>query len=961
MTILRLPAEPEARPKSTAEHLFLDDLRSARGGPIRSSSTANLAARTMPAVAMRREASLPELVGNRNPSLPPVEHLLSLKAGPATEEAKGVSKVSWSKASVQMKAALQLSGNTQAVHAGADGLSRHGARSCALRDTVPPHLVGAAVEYDRQHRKINARAKLAQSIAKTDPAARASGSARAFTRAAEEVQRHRYLREPKQQDQLNDDSVITLENLMELKWRSWRGVKGGKGTPAQAFDLATMAASSLNRSDSAAAGQLGKPKPLEKGLSRSTKLGGAGAPLVKGSPMDPGANLGKKKKKKKKASEGDEMAKSREGAEPELPPTQFISVMVRKVDGTEQAFSIQRWAKLQVLFELAKPFTQLSVPKFTYRGSELTGDETPFDLSMEDHGAVVLVAETITGMNNARKAQQTSVAKPPTGASAPAAQQPQQQQLRDVQPVRDVSDADATPAAVEEAPKERLRRFPPKAVVEAPQQLQAPHAGSAVVDISATQESAASTDGSSRRPGGGRGAGPAPTQAAVIPPRVKVVAEAEEDDEEEEEEDDDEDDDFDPLDSIWAPRATWCDAKDLNDTQALKDQRFQSDWDRMVAIGATKEIVRSAKAGADGGAAEVEEVRQVLHAHHEMILLVFAYYATYSYELHYLTLNAWTAFVVDYRLAKNSSKFCKNSDLDRLFIAVDTLSITMEREQIRAAKAAAGSSNVMIEEGDRHKALSRVEFLSALTHLSIMKYVKTGEIDNCSDALERLLTMDIEAHSTPRLVVPPDIFRRKHFYTMATSYVLQWHENSLRELFHLFSLSSGGQALVGIEQWRQGWSALNQMNADLAERDFVLAFSWSRMGVGDNGKKAGMKKDSHLPFEGFIEAICRLAMMKALPTDEEIVDAENGDAGTYLAQLHLVNTTKYEHLLERKTPWGGEPAQEMHRCLAHFMSIIIRSIKVTGEDDDGAEIEQHISQYEASRWVKIFRTFGKNS
>ena len=72
-----------------------------------------------------------------------------------------------------------------------------------------------------------------------------------------------------------------------------------------------------------------------------------------------------------------------------------IDVIVRKPCGTEQTFSIQRCSKLRVLFDRAKPFlAPLLAPKFTHLDSELTGDETPIDLSMEN-GAVIVTSGNV--------------------------------------------------------------------------------------------------------------------------------------------------------------------------------------------------------------------------------------------------------------------------------------------------------------------------------------------------------------------------------------------------------------------------------------------------------------------------------------------------------------------------------------------------------------------------------------
>ena len=90
----------------------------------------------------------------------------------------------------------------------------------------------------------------------------------------------------------------------------------------------------------------------------------------------------------------------------------------------------------------------------------------------------------------------------------------------------------------------------------------------------------------------------------------------------------------------------------------------------------------------------------------------------------------------------------------------------------------------------------------------------------------------------------------------------------------------------------------------------------------------GHVKESNLPFEGFLEALCRLASMKSLPTDEEIERAKCRDAAEYLEKLHDYDIAKYNDLMEsRATPWGETPIQPIERCVAHLLCIIIRAIE----------------------------------
>lgn len=56
-------------------------------------------------------------------------------------------------------------------------------------------------------------------------------------------------------------------------------------------------------------------------------------------------------------------------------------------------------------------------------------------------------------------------------------------------------------------------------------------------------------------------------------------------------------------------------------------------------------------------------------------------------------------------------------------------------------------------------------------------------------------------------------------------------------------------------------------------KDAVLAFVWSRHRVVDERLKASRIKMENLSLEDFYEALMRVAVVKALPTDDELTEA----------------------------------------------------------------------------------------
>ena len=81
------------------------------------------------------------------------------------------------------------------------------------------------------------------------------------------------------------------------------------------------------------------------------------------------------------------------------------------------------------------------------------------------------------------------------------------------------------------------------------------------------------------------------------------------------------------------------------------------------------------------------------------------------------------------------------------------------------------------------------------------------------------------------------------------------------------------------------------------------------MAVGDFQTPQGHYEDTVLPFEGFMEALIRIAAQKALPTEEEMRQEPEGspsrhDAGAYLAQLKAADPVRFANLMkERAGVW----------------------------------------------------------
>ena len=396
--------------------------------------------------------------------------------------------------------------------------------------------------------------------------------------------------------------------------------------------------------------------------------------------------------------------------------------------------------------------------------------------------------------------------------------------------------------------------------------------------------------------------------------------------------------------SIWAARAKWCDSKDFWDTDFVEQEKFEKDWERALNVqGLAKTILRADDGAGDGadddGDAipdEVQEVRDVLWEHHDLYFQLFSYYASLNTkDITSITFNGWAQFISDCKLASMKYKYCKKSDCDRIFIAVDSKS--------RAAEKAKGVQSTGASDMGK-KELSRFEFLTAVVHLAIARYNMSGQLPDVSDAVARLLAVDIKQQlDVDNLFAESNVFRNTFCYNEPVDIVLRRHETNLRLIFGGIA-GSEGQAigntlsvnLCDLGEWKTFLRGLGLIGPDLTDRDGTLCFCWARMAVIDGESKKGSLKERNLPFEGFLEAICRMGVLKALPTDDEIAAAGFSDAGMYMRHLKETDENTYEKMLAaRAAPWPGAAPQPIERCVEHIVTIIIRSIEeqTVGADD----------------------------
>ena len=105
--------------------------------------------------------------------------------------------------------------------------------------------------------------------------------------------------------------------------------------------------------------------------------------------------------------------------------------------------------------------------------------------------------------------------------------------------------------------------------------------------------------------------------------------------------------------SIWAPRKRWCDAHDYYDTEHVRRRMFETDFERAVSLSALDKFIarndddHGADADGDGRMDEIDEVRDVLWEYHELLTMVFDYFAACgtSKDVFHINQNGFSLFL----------------------------------------------------------------------------------------------------------------------------------------------------------------------------------------------------------------------------------------------------------------------------------------------------------------------------
>lgn len=370
--------------------------------------------------------------------------------------------------------------------------------------------------------------------------------------------------------------------------------------------------------------------------------------------------------------------------------------------------------------------------------------------------------------------------------------------------------------------------------------------------------------------------------------------------------------------SIWKPRRKWADSRDFIDTPDCMKKALQADWRMVRAEGSLDRFMRKHHK-ADGDV--VDLVFEVLWEQHEFIYCIFDNFAMQGGgDFTHIQLNSYKDLLQMCGLVEEGSEGLNGSRWDELFVAINATSD--EADQF-----------------NHKKGLNRQEFLDFIVRAAVMRHCHLAVAEDVPKAVQTLITVDMLPRIKifdPLALEPANAFRRSSCYTEETSECLKKHAASLRLVYEGYAYGDGAigskfedKRLLGIEEYRDLMLDLGFIDSQFAERDATWCFVMSRMRTVSEAELKGRIKLLQLQFEDFLEALVRIASLKALPTDEEVRREGCVDAGHLILSFEALPPQRLIDFLESHDVPRGQPLQPIHRAVEQLVTLICRTISTT--------------------------------
>ena len=179
---------------------------------------------------------------------------------------------------------------------------------------------------------------------------------------------------------------------------------------------------------------------------------------------------------------------------------------------------------------------------------------------------------------------------------------------------------------------------------------------------------------------------------------------------------------------------------------------------------------------------------------------------------------------------------------------------------------------------------------------------------------------------------------RKLCYSEKVTRVIEEKLSSLRALYTYYAKGPKGETYMSYNDWLCFCNDLQLIDEHFTQREATLCYTLSRTHVLDEENEKTRKTITNHCFQDFCECLVRASLEMPFPTDLEIRRSGFPDAGTFLLDLKK-DDSDYEQFRARHPECASSfdrPPQKPHRCVAHLISLLIRTVEggtERGEDD----------------------------
>ena len=358
----------------------------------------------------------------------------------------------------------------------------------------------------------------------------------------------------------------------------------------------------------------------------------------------------------------------------------------------------------------------------------------------------------------------------------------------------------------------------------------------------------------------------------------------------------------------------------------------------------------------DGGG-EVDRVREVLWQHHRLIYGSFDYYASLYSEgqtaegepdIYNMSFNAFLRFMDQCQLV---SKGVSKGEFQTVWFAVNAVD-----------KATADE-----DEFNSKSSLNRQEWLQVLVRCAILLHSKR----DVSESVNELLTHNLLRLLPPAALQNSNAFRKRFCYLEAPTLVLESHQQSLFALYDAYAQVSHGMqdrlkddSLMSIGEWLTFVRHVGLVESgQLTELAAKQIFLWSRIRTAKDLSGVSEAKLRHITPTDFLEALVRLSLVVALPTDLELEEAKAADAGEFLLAMQTHSPTEFQSFLSTHRPrhqdhdgsdYAAHALQPAERCLEHLIKLIVRTVQTNTSHNASKDIALNwtVEDSDAAKFLK---------